>query len=283
MAIDENHITRHEAHIHCSFEAASLQVVKEYRVDFHNIQQNGLDLREELTFQGWENFFARLHGPVYEALVKEFWRQAEHDENYVVSHVLGRKIIITEESIAQLLGLRHLDGKRFHVKDSDLSDAMTNFLHSILYSDYSPEKEKKKYKVKTLKPKFRAWHKIILGCINPRPLSNSADYINMNQKYMLYCLDKKKKISLPFVIFHYLKEIISKSRTTGLREGKKPPMYIPFGRLISDILVESGLVEDLIQAQCTEDLKETTREVLDARNMKKIGAITYIIVDPELL
>src|ERR1044072_3740573 len=158
---------------------------------------------------------------------------------------------------------------------------MTDFLHSVLYSDYSPEKEKKQYKVKTLLPRFRAWHKIILGCINPRPTSNSADYINMNQKYMLYCLEKKKKISLPFVIFHYLKEIISKSRTTGRREGKKPPMYIPFGRLISDILVESGLVADLIAAQCTEDLTETTGEVLDARNMKKIGAITDVKVDPE--
>jgi hypothetical protein len=103
----------------------------------------------------------------------------------------------------------------------------------------------------------------------------------MNQKYMLYCLEKKKKMCLPFVIFHYLKELITKSRTTGLREGKKPPMYIPFGRLISDILIESGLVGNLIQAQCTEDLKETTGEVLDARNMKKIGALTDIIVDPE--
>src|ERR1044072_6372397 len=200
MATDENHITRHEAHIHCSFQADTLQVLKEYRVDFHNIQQNGLDFRKELVFQGWENFFARLHGPVYEALVKEFWRQAEHDDYYVVSHVLGRKIIITEESIAQLLGLGHMEGKRFHVKDSDLTDAMTNFLHPELYSDYSPEKEKKKYKVKTLKPRFRAWHKIILGCLNPRLYSNSADYINMNQKYMLYCLEKMKKICLPFVI-----------------------------------------------------------------------------------
>src|ERR1044072_4440203 len=111
-------------------------------------------------------------------------------------------------------------------------------------------------------------------------LHKSADYINMNEKYMLYCLEKMKKICLPFVIFHYLKEIITKSRTTGLREGKKPPMYIPFGRLISDILVESRLVEDLISAGCTEDLTETTGEVLDARNMKKIGAITEITVDP---
>src|ERR1044072_8578145 len=280
MAMHANHITQHEAHIHCSFEAKSLQVLKEYRVDFDNIHQNGLDLREEMTFQGWENFFARLHGPVFEALVREFWRHAEHDDNYVVSHVLGRKIIITEESIGKLLGLNHMEGNKFHVQDNDMNDKMVSFLHSKIYTDFSPEKKKKEYKVKTLKPKYRAWHKIILGCINPRPPTNSADHINMNQKYILYCLDRKKKVSLPFIIFHYLKEILFKSRTTGGREVKKPPMYIPFGRLISDILVESKLVEDLINVGWTKDLTETTGDVLDARHIKNIKAIPNVTVDP---
>src|ERR1044072_8396621 len=280
MATDANHITRHEAQVHCNFEAKSLLVLKEYRVDFKNIHQNGLDLREEMTFQNWENFFARLHGPVYDALVREFWKHAEHDDVYIVSHVLGRKIIITEESIGKLLGLDHMEGKRFHVKDTDLRDDMINFLHSELYTDFSLGKEKKEYKVKTLKPKYRAWHKIILGCINPRPPTNSADHINMNQKNMLYCLDRKKKLSLPFIIFYYLKEILYKSRTAGGRQVKKPPMYIPFGRLISDILVESKLVEDLINVGCTKDLTETTDDVLDARNMKNIKAIPTVTVDP---
>src|ERR1044072_4186742 len=168
MALDENHITRRPAHIHCSFEAKTLQVLKELRVDFHNIQQNELDLREEMISQGWENFFTQLHGPDYESLVKEFWRQAEHDDYYVVSHVLRRRIVITEQSIAQLLGLGHLQWKMIHVKDNDLPDEMIKFLHKELYSDFSLEKKKKEFKVKTLLPKYRAWHRIILGCLNPR-------------------------------------------------------------------------------------------------------------------
>src|ERR1044072_5261006 len=114
-----------------------------------------------------------------------------------------------------------------------------NFLHQQLYSDYSPEKQKKEYKVKTLHPKLRAWHRIILGCINPRPPTSSADYININQKYMLYCLMKHKKLCLPFIIFQYLKEVIIKSWTTTAGVGKKIPHYIPFGRILSDILVEN--------------------------------------------
>src|ERR1044072_1976751 len=86
---------------------------------------------------------------------------------------------------------------------------------------------------------------------------------------------------LPFIIFHYQKETINKSRTTRPREGKKPPIhYIPFGRIITDILIESGLVKTLIEAQCTEDLVATTGEVLDASNLKRMGALKEIKVDP---
>jgi hypothetical protein len=278
--MDENHITKRPAHIHCNLQAKDLQVLKELRVDFNNINSNGCDLRPEMIFQGWENYFARLHGPVYELLVKDFWKQAECDDHYVVSHVLGIRIIITEKYIAQLLGLNHREGLRVHGKEKDMPTAARNFLHKELYEDYSPEKPKSEYKVKTLFAKLRAWHKIILGCINPRPPTNSADYINTNQKYMLYCLVKSKKLCLPFIIFQYLKESISRSRTTS-GENKKIIRYIPFGRLLSDILVESGLVDALRDAHCTEDLVASTGEVLDAKNMKKMGVVTSVIIPPE--
>src|ERR1044072_9017621 len=156
-----------------------------------------------------------------------------------------------------------------------------NFLYQQLYNDYSPEKPKKEYKVKTLHPELIAWHKIILGCINPRPSNSSADYINTNQKYMLYCLKKHKKLCLPFIIFQYLKHLITKSRTTTAGQGKKLPHYIPFGRILSDILVENGLVDDPRDAQCTEDLVASNGDTLDARNLKKMGVLEEIAVDPE--
>src|ERR1044072_4946405 len=245
MAIDEKHITKRAPHIHCGFKADTLQVLKEYRVDFDNIakKSSDLDLREEMISQGWENYFARLHGPVYELLIKEFWRHAECDNHYVVSHVLGRKIVISEKSITKLLGLPHLQGLRVHGRESDLPARAVNFVHNEIYGDYAPEKPKKAYKVKTLQPKSRAWHKIFLGCLNPRPHSSSADFININQKYYLYCLKKGKNLSLPFIIFHYLKKSITATRTTASGEDAKKPRYVPFGRLLSDILIESGLVQ----------------------------------------
>src|ERR1044072_9016006 len=129
-AIIENHIVRRSATIHCNLLATELQVLKELSVDFNNLAANGMDLRTALLFQGWENYFARLHGPVYDLLVKEFWRQAENDNHYVVSHVLEKKIIITEKINAQLLGLNHREGIRITGKEKDISEASKNFMNS---------------------------------------------------------------------------------------------------------------------------------------------------------
>src|ERR1044072_6428156 len=95
---------------------------------------------------------------------------------------------------------------------------------------------------------------------------------------MLYCLKKHKKLCLPFIIFEYLKELINKSRITA--GNKKVLNYIPFGRLLSDILVESGIVDALRDAQCTEDLTTSVGDVLDARNLKKMGVLEKITVYP---
>src|ERR1044072_6171839 len=97
--VDENHITRRPGQVHCNLGFEDLTVLSELRVGFNNIAANGFDLREEMTFQGWENYFARLHGPVYENLVTDFWRQDDWDSYHVVSHVQGQKIIITERTI----------------------------------------------------------------------------------------------------------------------------------------------------------------------------------------
>jgi hypothetical protein len=204
-SVDENHITRCPVQIHCNLGFDALNVLKELRVDFNNMAENGMDLRAEMLSQNWDVFFARLHGPVYENLVKDFWRQAECDSHYVVSHVLGHRIVITEKTIAQLLTLPHLGGKRIQGKDNK-SSHVRKVINKEIFSNFSSDK--KEYKAKDFIPSCRTWHKIILGCINPRPFTSSSDYINANQKYMLYYLMKHDRICLPSIIFYYLRESI---------------------------------------------------------------------------
>src|ERR1044072_149743 len=94
---------------------------------------------------------------------------------------------------------------------------------TVITLQRSPERNTR---FKILIPKFRTWHMIVPGCINPRPPNSSADYINTNQKYMMYCLKKHKKLCLPFIILQYLRHIIFKSRTTTAGEGKEVPHFL---------------------------------------------------------
>ena len=102
----EPHVLDREPHINLATPFEGLDVLCETLVDFDNMRRNGVDLTEELRLQGWENYFQRLYGPVYPNLTKEFWRFADADDHFIVSYVLGVKIVITEKSIASLLNMR---------------------------------------------------------------------------------------------------------------------------------------------------------------------------------
>ncbi|XP_057448943.1 uncharacterized protein LOC130740368 [Lotus japonicus] len=245
------------------------EVLCELRVDFKNIAENGLDLRPAVKLQGCEGYFNRLTGPIYDKLVKEFWKHAECDDLQVVSYVLGKKIIITERSIALLLGPDTITGYRFQANDSKLR-AVKDTINSVLYENWKPGKSD--YKTRELHPDLRIWHKIMLNCFNPRPIGSSPDYINFNQKVMLYFIKTGQKICLPYFLFNYLKDCIRRSRTTDV-VTKNTIKYIPFGRLLSDLFVESNLVKDLIAAGCTKDLSTLTGDAFTSTTMKRMCLI----------
>lgn len=96
-------------------------------------------------------------------------------------------------------------------------------------------------KNKELHQNLRVLLKIILGTIHHRPASNSSDYINTDQKSILYFLHKGLKLNLPALLFKYLRDSVRDTRN-----NMKPKTYIPLGRLISDVLIESGLIDHLI-------------------------------------
>src|ERR1044072_2032286 len=111
---------------------------------------------------------------------------------------------------------------------------------------------------------------------------SKASDINANQKCLVYHLQDKDKLCLPAILFLYLRESIQKSRTTA-NESKKIITYIPFGRLISDILVENGLVGYLREeVQYPEDLTASVGDVLTAKNLKNMGIIEEVISEPVL-
>ncbi|XP_057452203.1 uncharacterized protein LOC130744024 [Lotus japonicus] len=262
-------IAKRSCAVTCKFSLKELQVLCEIRVDFKNLAENGVDFLPAVKAQGWDGYFNRLSCPIYDKLVKEFWKHAECDDYQVVSHVLGKKIIISKRSIALLLGGETIKGYRFQTNDSKSKKVKDN-INSVLYANWKSGKSD--YKTKDLHPDLRIWHKIMLNCLNPRPSGSSPDYINFNQKVMMFFIKTNQKICLPYFLFTYLKDCIKKSRTTAC-ESKSTIKYIPFERLLSDIFVESNLVNELFKAGCTEDLTTLTGEALTSTTLKRMGLI----------
>jgi len=58
--------------------------------------------------------------------------------------------------------------------------------------------------------------------------------------------------------------------------------YIPLGRLISDVLIESGLVDHLIQLRLMEDVTIDTGRPLNAQNLKSMWIIDQVRAKPTL-
>src|ERR1044072_5603903 len=274
-AMDDDHILNLEPTVLCNYPVEQMDVLKESRVNFNNMAANKIDLRKDVAFQGWGHFFERLHGPIYAKLVKEFWKHATCDDHYIVSHVLGRKVVVTEKLIARLLQLNHREGIVIAGKEKDMSDTDRNVLISYLYKGF--EKNVFSYPLKSLRPPLRAWFRIIMSCITPRPSGNAADYVNIHQKYMLYCLCTDQKICLPYTIFQHLRECINSSRTAGkMKDKKRKIKYIPFGRLIYDLLTQNGLIQDIRKTGLTEKIGD----VLDGKNLDKMGVISELQVAP---
>lgn len=99
----------------------------------------------------------------------------------MTSYVLGHKISISEKSIATLLGHDGSGKKCFSMTAKNYKIA---HISKFIFKNENPSSNSK-----DLHDDFRICFKIILECICHIPSSNSQDYINTDQKYMVYYLE----------------------------------------------------------------------------------------------
>src|SRR3954464_1697529 len=83
----------------CSILSTELEVLCETMVDFENLREHDFKTNAEMMEQGWSNYFERLVGPVYPALVKDFWAHATVTPTAIIFFVLGHEVAITEKMI----------------------------------------------------------------------------------------------------------------------------------------------------------------------------------------
>ena len=98
----------------------------------------------------------------------------------------------------------------------------------------------------------------------------------MDQQFLIYFIDQKIKINLAHFLFNHLKTSVKETR----EEERTKRDWIPFGRLISDILTENRLIEHLIEAQKLSTIEPTIGKPLNAKNLKKMKLIENIQKEP---
>lgn len=194
------------------------------------------------------------------------------EKETITSYIMNKKILITKKSIVDLMS-HNGRGKRIHsVKTNAKREAKINFVifkaGTNLDGDKCPS-------AKDLTNNLKVWFKMIMGCIHHRPNTNSSNYVNIRQKFMFFFLEKRLKVALPFILFKFLGDSIRES-ITGSSSKKSKGKIIPNGRLISDILVENGLVDDLLVGGLTDELVKESGKVFWSKNLKTMGLISKI-------
>src|SRR4051812_20901058 len=254
----------------CSIPKNELEVLCELMVDFDNIEEHQFHLKEDMMFQGWTSLFAEFCGPVYPDLVKEFWVHAVVAPKSILSFVHGKFVVVTENILRMMFDLRNPEGAFEIDKRAEWKDVL-----STLYMDINETKN-----VKDMKDLYKIWTKILLGCFYHRKGTHASDFVNNEQKYILYCIATQKKVDAIYIIFNHMWKAVKESRN-AFRE--KSFTIIPFGRIISNLLVHSKIVEDLESEGIIKDLVVTSGACLNAFTLKKMKVIKTITKTPQPL
>src|SRR4051812_40781888 len=255
----------------CSILKDDLEVLCELMVDFDNLEENQFHLKEDIIFQGWTSLFAEFVGPVYPDLVKEFWVHAVVTPKAILSFVHGKSVVVTENILRMMFDLKNPEGAFEADQREDLEVIL-----STLYSNVKKIKQ-----VKNLRDIYRIWTKILLGCFYHRKSTHASDFISNDQRYILYCIATQKKVDAIYIIFNHMWKAVKDSRNAFRKENAGAT--IPFGRVITNLLVHSKIVESLESEGIIKDLDVTTGACLNAVSLKKMKIIDTILKVPQPL
>src|SRR3954469_3074981 len=222
----------------CSIPTAEMEVLCESSLDFESLKVHGFKPDAKTMAQGWSNYLDRLVGPIYPALVKDFWAHATVTPTAIISFVLGHEVVITEKLIRKLYNLDDEEGWSGLQPNTVDWTPVEKQISTVFGID--------SHNTGTLRPFYKAWAEIVLGSLHHRKRMLSSSYISPAHKYTLSCIGKKIEINISHILFENLKTSIFESREDERAKYPHiPRTTIPFERMISDILIESKVVDSI--------------------------------------
>src|SRR3954465_1899923 len=255
----------------CLIPTKELEVLCESAVDINNLKANGFQCDARIFEQGWSKYLDRLVGPIYPELVKDFWVHATITPTAIISFVLGHEVIITENLIRKLYGLNDEEGwaeLQPHTVDWALVEKQISTVVGI-----------DSHLTGNLRPFYKVWAEIILGSLHHRKRMLCSSYISPAHKYTLSCIGKKIEINISHILFENLKTSIFDSREDERAKYPHiPRTTIPFGRMISDILIESKVVDFFRNPNASHSLEVTHGPIFNGVDLFGLEVIKNVPV-----
>jgi len=238
-------------------------------VDFVSLARHDCDLSSYLRYQDLSGYFSMLNGPSYENLVKYFWVRAEIYDKYAAkaeedhlvllnpdlkgksrdemglkkfrrteirSNVMGIPVTITEEVIGRACR-RSVEGAFQWSLNKKTSDWIPVVKQSLF-------KGKKDGKYCDMKKEHKVLQKLLQECFLPK--GGGVDQLSLEHKVFLHYLISFEKVNLPRYIFHHMLWALEQSQ-------QKNRTLVPYGRLLSEIFHQGGMLEVLKMSKVVND------------------------------
>jgi len=276
----------------------------EWPVDFASLIQNGCDIVDYYEAQDLGIYYSMLNGPTYESLVKHFWVRAsvydkkaaklEEDHKVLIdpslegksrqemglepfvdteirSSIMGVLVFINQETIAYVIGRTSkgnfkdgLDNNKKSHWNEVVNETMFNSKKKGSYSNLSMEK------------------KMMLKIQNENllPKGGGSDQPSLEHRVFLHFFLKKEKANVPKYILKHMVKALTESQINNRT-------WIPYGRLISEIFYQGGMLKGLSETRGFIDdmLGTVTRKIINGAtlaNMKLIKPDVVIKLESDM-
>ncbi|KEH15297.1 hypothetical protein MTR_1465s0010 [Medicago truncatula] len=245
-----------------SLEEWELKIQSESPVDFNSLAAHNCDIGSFYEAQGLGSYFNFLNGPTYQTLVRHFWVRAsiyDRDAAKIRSSIMGIPVWITEDVIAFVLR-RPVEGDYkagiTKPKDSPWNDVVNKTLYNkvknFAYAD------------------MNAKTKVMLKIQNENllPKGGGSDQPSLEHKILLHFFITGVKANVPRYIFRHMVQQLRESQL-------KKRCWVPYGRLLSEIFHQGGIIKMLKEADIFSDeqLGTVRGKIINGETLKSMKLI----------
>jgi len=244
-----------------SLEEWELNVQVENPVDLLSLAHHGCDLRGIYQAQDLMDYFGMINGPTYLTLVRHFWvraqiydlkaSQLEMDEKVLIdpslegktreemglkpfrreeirSSIMGIPVVISVDTIAGVI--RRASEGRFVYGMRNKNSPWIPIVNRTMFNNST----KGKYKELDMRTKML----LKIQNENLLPKGSGEDKPSLDHKVFLHFFLTRERANVPKYIFRHLIKNLKDSQTI-----KKN--FVPYGRLISEIFHQGGILDAL--------------------------------------